>query len=116
MEKKLRISHVSLLHKKFDLNTLNVGQALFHNNDNNNNNNNNNVALVVPLVVVAAVAVAVAAVVPVAEASVVVLVIVAVAVLSGSNSHISSIVGILWEAVLHLHAFAVCSALGTRRA
>jgi hypothetical protein len=93
---------VLLLRKKFNLNTLNVGDAYFH-------NNNNNVELVVLLVVVP-----VAAVVPVAEASVVVLVTVAVAVavLSGSNSHISSNVGILWEAVLHV--FAVCSALGTR--
>ena len=107
MQTKLKTSHVLLLHKKFNLNTLNAGDALFH-------NNNNKVALVVLLVVVAAVVagVPVAAVVPVTEASVVVLVAVAVAVLSVSNSHISSNVVILWEAVLHV--FAVCSALGTR--
>jgi len=94
--------------KNLILTLCNVGDALFHNN-NNNNNNNTNAALVVLLLVAVA---AVVTVVPVAEASVLVLVTVAVAVLSGSNSHISSNVGILWEAVLHV--FAVCSALGTR--
>lgn len=64
VQTKLKISHVSLLHKKFNLNTLNVGVALFH------NNNNSNVAL------------AVVAVVPVVETTVAALVTAAVAVLN----------------------------------
>ena len=81
MPTKLKISHVSLLHKKINRNTLNVGVARFHNN---NNNNNNNVALVVVVVVVVLVVVVVvaAAVVPAAEASVAALVTATVAVLN----------------------------------
>jgi hypothetical protein len=76
MSTKLKISHVSLLHKKFNLNTLNVGVALFH--------NNNNVALVVvlPVVLPVVVVVVVVAIVPLAEASVAALATAAVAVLN----------------------------------
>jgi hypothetical protein len=59
-------------------------------------------------VVVVVAVVVVVVVVPVTEASMVVKGIVVASVLSGSKSHISSSVGILWEAVLHV--FAVCSA------